>query len=92
MTYALREEIFSKDVLTIEDVGNLLCMGYAEAAKKIREIKRKLQFDGKGVRLDYNGRLHVQDYLDYFNITDQSRYVKRKIEEEEREREKDESV
>jgi hypothetical protein len=78
MTYAVREAIFSKDYITIADMQALLGMGYDDAAKKIRDIKRALKMDpkynGQGVRLDIQGKLHVQDYLDYFNITDHTRY------------------
>lgn len=78
MTYAEKEEMFSKDVLTIEDIEKLLCMGYDEAAKKIREIKKELNFNqkynGQGVRISAQGKLHVQDYFDYFRITDHTRY------------------
>jgi hypothetical protein len=80
MTYARREEIFSKDYLTIEDVQVILGLEYQGAAKMIRDIKRELEmnpkFNGQGVRLDIQGKLHVQDYLDYFNITSFERYSK----------------
>ena len=69
MTYAQREEIFSKEYLTIEDIQSLLGMGYQDAAKTIRNIKRRTD------RLGIRGKIHVQDYLDYFHIpTD--RYTK----------------
>lgn len=69
MTYAEREEIFSKEYLTVEDIQNLLGMGYQDAAKTIRNIKRRTD------RLGIRGKIHVQDYLDYFHIlTD--RYTK----------------
>ncbi len=69
MTYAQREEIFSKEYLTIEDIQSLLGMGYQDAAKTIRNIKRRTD------RLGIRGKIHVQDYFDYFHIpTD--RYTK----------------
>lgn len=78
MTYSRREEIFSKDYISIADMQDLLGMGYDDAAKMIRDIKRALKinpkFNGQGVRLDVQGRLHVQDYLDYFNIPNAERY------------------
>ena len=78
MTWAKREEIFSKDYISIADMQELLGMGYDDAAKMIRDIKRALKispkFNGQGVRLDIQGRLHVQDYLDYFNISSAERY------------------
>ena len=69
MTYAMREEIFSKEHLSIEDVQELLGMSYDDAARTIRNIKRRTD------RLGIRGKLHVQDYLDYFQIPP-DRYVK----------------
>ena len=78
MTYSRREEIFSKDYISISDMQDLLGMGYDDAAKTIRDIKRGLEldpkFNGQGVRLNVQGKLHVQDYLDYFNIPNAERY------------------
>ena len=82
MTYAKLEEIFSKDVLSIEDVGVLLELPYQGAADMIRRIKRELnmseEYNKQGIRLDIQGKLHVQDYLDYFKITSFERYSKPK--------------
>lgn len=75
MTYSRRAEIFSKECLTIKDIQDLFEVGYDDAAKIIRDIKRSLKFAGKKLRLDINGRLHVQDYLDYNEIDNQARYV-----------------
>ena len=69
MTYAEREEIFSKEALSITDMQILLGVGYCEAAKIIRNIKRRTD------RLGIQGRIHVQDYLDYFQLPP-DRYVK----------------
>ena len=69
MTYAEREEIFSKDYLSITDIQSLLGLSYQDAAKTIRNIKRKTD------RLGLRGKIHVQDYLDYFNLS-ADRYVR----------------
>lgn len=69
MTYAMREEIFSKEYLSIGDIQELLGMSYDDAARTIRNIKRRTD------RLGIRGKLHVQDYLDYFQIPP-DRYVK----------------
>ena len=69
MTYIEREEMFSKDYLTIEDVEKLLGLCYSDASKQIRDIKRGLKMQGKELRLNVKGKLHVQDYLDYFNLS-----------------------
>lgn len=69
MTYEEREKIFSKDYLTIEDVESLLGLQYQDAARVIRNIKRKTD------RLRIRGKIHVQDYLDYYNLS-ADRYVR----------------
>ncbi len=69
MTYTEREKIFSKEALSINDMQLLLGVGYCEAAKIIRNIKRRTD------RLGVKGKIHVQDYLDYFQIPP-DRYVK----------------
>lgn len=77
MTYLEREQIFSKEVLTIKDMSLLLDVNYNDSAKLIRDIKTSLKLKG-GVRLDIQGKLHTQDYLDYFNISNLERYKKLK--------------
>lgn len=71
MTFERREQIFSKDVITTSELQEL--MGYPnlpQASKKMGEIKRVV-----GDRLKEQGKLHIEDYLEFFNIkTD--RYVK----------------
>lgn len=62
MTYAEREAIFAKDYLTIADLCALLGLTYQMAAKRMRDIKRKTD------RLGIQGKIHVQDYLDYFEV------------------------
>ena len=69
MNYAMREEIFSKEYLSVKDVQELLGLSYNDAALTIRNIKRITD------RLNIRGKIHVQDYLDYFQIPP-DRYVK----------------
>lgn len=73
MTYEGREKIFSKDYLTIQDVQVLLGLPYQSTAKIIRQIKFKCD------RLGMRGKLHVEDYFEYFNITDRQRYMQQEI-------------
>ena len=73
MSFAEREKIFSKDYLTIKDLQQLLGLTYQVAARKMREIKFK--FD----RLGIQGKLHTEDYFEYYNITDKQRYVKENL-------------
>lgn len=67
-----REEIFAKDVLTIADLQILLGLTYQLASKMMRQIKFKYD------RLGIQGKIHTEDYFDYFNITDKQRYVMKK--------------
>lgn len=67
MTLEERNEMFAKDYLTINDVQALLNMDYGSAAALIRQIRRKCD------RLNIQGKIHVQDYIDYFKL-DISRY------------------
>lgn len=62
MTYEEREAIFSKEALSITDFEKLFSVSYQEAAKMMRQIK--LKYD----RLKIQGRLHVEDYLKYYDI------------------------
>ena len=80
MTYVKWEEMFAKDYLTIADIQELLGMTYNDAATTIRDIKRSLKLVGKGVRLDVQGKLHVQDYFDYYRISNTERYCLRRME------------
>ena len=73
MTIAERVEIFSKEYLDISDLQKLLGIDYGPAAKIIREIRRKHD------RLGIQGKIHVQDYLDYYNIPMSDRYVSKEI-------------
>lgn len=62
MTIAERQEIFCKEYLSINDIMELLGMNYGDAADVIRKIRRKTD------RLQVQGKIHVQDYIDYFNL------------------------
>lgn len=68
-----REEIFSKDYLTIRDIEILLGTTYQVAARLIRQIKFKTD------RLGLRGKIHIEDYFDYYNITDRQRYLKQEV-------------
>lgn len=70
MTYEEREKIFSKDTISIKELADLLGLSYSKSAELIRQIKFKFN------RLDVQGVLHVEDYFDYFKITDRQRYLK----------------
>lgn len=76
MTAERREEIFSQESLSIDDLAEIMNIAYSTAASLMRKIKGnkvKPGFD----RLGIQGRLHVQDYIDYFNLPVE-RYVYKK--------------
>ena len=71
MTYTEREKIFSKECLNIEDLQELFEIDYNSASILMRDIKRKSD------RLGRRGKLHIQDYFDYFELDGSSlRYSK----------------
>lgn len=69
ITPEIRAAIFAKEVLTIEDLQRLLLLPYQSAAKLMRDIKRKCD------RYPVQGKLHIQDYLDYFKLDGSGRYA-----------------
>lgn len=78
MTYAEREAIFSKDYLTIKDVAALVGTTYQVAARLMRQIKFKTD------RLKVRGKLHVEDYFEYYHITDRQNTTNPKTPKSER--------
>lgn len=76
MTYARREEIFSKDTMSIEEFGEVMNLTYQMAARVIRDIKRTSN------RPQMRGVLLVEDFFDYYGITDKQRYVKQELSED----------
>lgn len=73
MTYARREEIFSKDAMTIEEFGEVMNLSYQMSAKVIRDIKRTSD------RPQIQGVLLIEDFFDYYKITDKQRYVRESV-------------
>lgn len=82
MTNERRVEIFSKECLTIDDVGSLYGVSYQEASALIRQFKLKLFAKGQELRLNIKGKIHVNDYFDANGITDMTRYTKIYIDKE----------
>ena len=70
MTYARREEIFSKETMSITEFGEVMNLSYQMAAKVIRDIKRVSS------RPQMQGVLLIEDFFDYYNITDKQRYIR----------------
>ena len=63
-----RTEIFEKEVLTVEDIMFLFDLKKIKAYELINQIKFKCD------RLKIQGRVHIEDYFEYFGITDKTRY------------------
>lgn len=75
MSYAEREEIFSKDYITTQELQVLLGFKHlSDASTMMTRIKRMV-----GDRLGIKGRIHTEDYFEFFGITDKQRYIKEKI-------------
>lgn len=70
MTYEDRERIFSKEIITYLELAELLQVDPSTASTILNSIKKKSD------RLHIRGKIHVQDYLDYFGIKSLERYKK----------------
>ena len=84
MDYQQREEIFSKEALHISDVQKLFGCAQSTASNLIQGWKRKIQFSGKELRLNIEGRIHIMDYFDVMNINKEDpgeRYFRKKPQE-----------
>lgn len=68
MTFERRNEIFSKEALSIDDVKELLGVSYDTAQKLIQTIRRHSD------RLNIQGKVHIQDYIDYFQLPPERYY------------------
>lgn len=80
MTYEEREAIFAKEVLDLDDVMTLFDISRNEASRLMNAIRLKV-----GDRLGIKGKLHVEDYLLYFDIPSADRYSRKKKERKETE-------
>ena len=60
MDYKRREEIFSKEALTTPELAELFDCSRSKASSILMEIKRVA-----GDRLHTEGRIHIQDYLNW---------------------------
>ena len=65
MTIEERQEIFSKECLSIDDFKKLFDMPYPSASEYMRKLKTKLTMGmGKELRMDINGKIHTLDYYE----------------------------
>lgn len=68
MTYSEREAIMSRDVMTGADIQKLQGCNASQASRIITDIKYVIEKRGGKPRIDQRGKLHTQDYCDYYNI------------------------
>ena len=80
MTMTERQEIFAKEYLSIDDLVKLYDLTASHASEMLNDMKRKLTI-GKGqeLRLNVRGRIHVQDYLDYFGIKENRYTIEKEV-------------
>lgn len=64
MTYEDRERIFAKEYISTRDLVALYDIDESTASTLLTTIKRR-----QGDRLGKKGKLHVQDYFDYFQLS-----------------------
>lgn len=76
MDYKRREEIFSKEAITLEEFAELMAVSLGTASIKMKEIKRRV-----GDRLGVQGRIHVADYLAYMELPGESPRYSRPVDE-----------
>lgn len=62
MTFEQRERIFSKDYISLSEFMEITGYCRSTASGKMKAIRRKYN------RLNTLGRIHTQDYFDYFNL------------------------
>ena len=63
MTFAEREQILSKDIISTNEVAALLGMSVSQASRIVNDIKASIK-----PRIDLRGKIHTQDYCDYFKV------------------------
>ena len=86
MDYKQREAIFSKEVITLEEMAQMLAVSLGTASIKMKEMKRRV-----GDRLGIQGRIHVADYLAYMELSSESARYSRPVDEEQ-DRQYEESI
>lgn len=69
MTKAEREAIMSRDVMTGADIQKLQGCNASQASRIITDIKYAIEKRGDKPRIDQRGKLHTQDYCEFYKIT-----------------------
>lgn len=68
MTYTEREKIMSKDVMTGADIQALQNCNASQASRILNDIKYAIERRGGKPRIEQRGKIHTQDYCDYYQI------------------------
>ena len=68
MTYAEREAIMSKDIISVAEIKELLGVGESEASRVRGNIIESIELAGRKPRITARGKLHTQDFCDYYHI------------------------
>ncbi len=63
-----REEIIAKEIITTAEFKILTGIEYKKASALLVQIKNWCKRQG-GPRVKTKGKIHIQDYLDYYNIS-----------------------
>lgn len=69
MTLARREELITKEILTTKEFQELTGIHYKKASTLLTDIKRWCEQHNGKPRVTTKGKIHIQDYLDYYNIS-----------------------
>lgn len=67
MTYAERESIMAKDIISTSEVAQLLGKSVSEASRVVGRIRDTYSKAGT-LRWNARGEIATQDYCDFFNI------------------------
>lgn len=68
MTLEDRQRIFCQEYISYHDIALMFDIDEATASTKLQAIK------SKGDRLHIKGKIHIQDFFNYFGITNFDRY------------------
>ena len=68
MTKIERDNIMSKDVMTGADIQKLQGCNASQASRIITDIKYVIEKRGDKPRINQRGKLHTQDYLDFYRL------------------------
>lgn len=68
MTKAEREAIMSRDVMTGADIQKLQGCNASQASRILTDIKDVIRLRGGKPRINQRGKLHTQDYCEFYKI------------------------